>query len=1395
MKKTSLLLRLLPLLIPIQGLCDDAHEPATQGQGAWGQYYGAPIIVRAAEDTQQIELQFSEQEEFTLWKKSGEYWMRIPEGKEHIEMYNLADTGCNIEREKITDKTFPYDTRLHWVLHSNNSDKDHCQHNDTRIFKKDVTKSVQITQKDNTPEITINPDTLFQYQANLPSNYQVSYYVSSNHRFLILKPVSLDHMYGEKPPTLLPYAPELLVIDLERKKSHRIAFAGFQNLSSVAIDNNDLLLSFNNADSNHTGFGDLWRLDLTHLTMLPIEGWQSSACGSANIKMVRDRLESTTDTYTACGGNYGHHQAIFLNRSTLQSVYADGLLGDGDFGDSRIETLFNPEQRHYSEPTISADYQIIAQKNHIHLKPIPLEKTWPLRLSAAPENSTDISSQNSNNTVMLDAWLENRTLNIEIKEPKLQQGDQQNNQQSHTIKLALHVGLGDATNTNNDREKRKNTEPAFLDITYVIDTVKGSSLLMDKNSLSAPGIPTDLFELLEQKCCRYQTIKNNETVLTHQITMDLNDYPIKSLAESVGLKISLMDKQNNELFSTRHTRHRSQHGGWNYFENLSRVLRGTWGETPLANNIAQDNFNYAVSLYDKIYLYDKTSPRFIAYQPPKVDEHKLQSLMTELKSINDEDMKAFNSNANRLHKIYYRQMASGWRVYYLFNAGYATESGEYLLVTDYSAEGDFLQATEPMEIHFNCYRCDDSPPDYNKITLYRLQNNMELIVVDEVQALLNTDNLKWLPTEGSPDNTITQLSKADATLPAELEAPSQSYGHITEAPFRIQSDQKLNDELPILSNAPYVEPLNGIIFKDIDMERCVSYFLKEAYIDNPTLDASHIESLDCSSHPIKNIGDLAHFSQLKKLSLALAPENNLEEIRALKNLEELTVEGDNIDISKLKGTTIPTLTITTPTIDLTALPQLTHLKKLKLTITGAQEWAEDNVVYSNTVNELDYTGKKTGELLYHFPALKQVTLSNLDILASSCPASNAIETLIIKSITWKPISAKCYPNLRQFSVNSQTTNLLSDGPFLHLTHLKSPEFNKEIKEQAPTLTSLTTGIILEMLPDTIEELTMQATNRDAVCPGGSNLSDIKKARLTCHLLSQGYGNLPTIFAQYEILENTANRASPHYRLKSAKVDLKSKADIKDVWPSYDEEKTKKDFATIEDIEITGVSGTGFSALFADMPALKSIKASSYNSYIDSSYIFTLPPLPNLTSLSIGSFSRMDLSALESSKIESLEIKAKEGQKTELTLNIKMLKNLVNLDLGYGFTIAPAAMPCSLTTVRAYYAGTPDEKPDDCFAPTKMIISGTEVDASDKAYQALLSSTPNTILYESTTPSSRIWKKTDVDYFFAQRPDLLDHKENVISDCNIYSLKYPELHQQGYFRGNCVVDKVAQSTAL
>jgi hypothetical protein len=1380
MKRYLLLLNLLSLLTPIQGLCNDTHESTTREQGAWGQYYGAPIILRATTDTQQIELQFSEKEEFSLWKKSYDRLIRIPEGKEQIEIYNLADTGCNIEK-----KAFVNNSMNLWYLHSSDRNQDHCKHNETRIFKKDVTGSVHITVKENTPEIAIDPETLFQYQAGLPSNDRGDYYISSNHRFLILTPISLDRVYGEKPQALLPYAPELLLIDLESKKSHRIAFAGFESLSSITMDNNDLLLSFSNSFSNYTAFGDLWRLDLTDLSMIPIEGEQSQACGSASINMVRGRLVSSTSATTACGGNDGHHQAIFLNRSTLSTVYTDGLLGsDSNFSESYIATLFDTHYWYFPAKPIRADYQIVAEKNHIHLTAVPPTQAWPLKLSTALAGREPADAI-SNGTATLDAWLENNVLNIDI--------DATGPQEVNAIKLALHFDLADASNTTG-KETNTHTEPAFLDIFYSIDTIKGSSLLINKAALSASGMPSTILELLEKKCCHYQKIKHNETEFTHHIEMDLMSYPVKSISGEAGLQISLIDEQGNELHSTRHTRHTSQQRGWNYFPNLTQLLQNGWGESSLANNIAHDNFNYAISLSDKLYLYNKTSAKFLGYQPPEVDEHKLQSLIAEWKAIDTDDMASFSSNTN-IHKIYYRQIETGWRLYYLFNAGYATESGEYLMVTDYSSGGDFLQATAPIEIQFNCYRCDNASINYAESALYTPNNNQELIVIGGLQFLLNTDSFKWLFTEGTLNNTITHNTNADAAIPAELEDPSGNYGYITEEPFRIQSDKEINNELPILSQKPHVEPLSGIAFKDIYMEKCVAGFLKKTYPDNPTFDVSTIDSLDCSDFPTKDISDLTQFTHLKKLALTITPENNVEKVSAIKGLEELSLSGDAINLTKLKETAISTLTITTPTIDLSELHQLTHLKKLQLKSAEVINLTEDNSIYSNSIDELHYSGKKSGELLYHFPALKQVTLSHLDILASSCPASINIETLIIESITWKPVSAKCYPKLRQLSVKSHTESLLVDGPFLQLTQLTSEQFNKEIKEQAPALQSLTTGIILDMLPETIENLTMQASNRQAMCPGGNYLSSIKKAKLACNLLSQGNGNLPGIFANYDILENTANKANPHYLLKSVKVDLKNQASIKDIWPSYDEEKTKKDFATIESIEITGVSGTEFPALFADMPLLKSIKASSYNSYIDSSFIFKLPPLANLTSLSIGSFSRMDLSALEGSHVKELAIRAKEGQKTELTLNFGNLGNISSLDLGYGFTLAPSALPCSLTTVNAYYAGTPDESPHDCFAPTRMIINGTEVGAEFRIYQTLLNSTPATALYLSTASDSRIWKKVDIDGFFAKRPYLQNQKDNLISDCKLYNQNNAELHLLDYFRGACVIEKVAHSKGL
>lgn len=1286
---------------------NDMQQLSYQAQrdNNWAPIHRQPVSIEYTDHPDQVKIQFPDYRGLGLWKMSerGQQLAGLPDGKPRLIFTNLADTGCYIERiigDNHDDKliTNIYPTKVDDTLVDCNSPQ-------SPLYITEVSASVKFERQDEIRKITfLDSDLLKPYQGSSGEFLVGDPVFTENGRHLVIFP---QHFSLYEKLKYIAYSPEFLLLDVQEHKAYRIAVSNQIVSPDIVSYQNNFVLSFSGGSLSYgyaepSSFGDLWLFNPQNLSLEPIKGEQWGACGGADISIRRDRLHSATESPMVCGGSDHLHQARFVKPTEIELTYSDYKDGEGN---EFIDWLYdNHNITLRDDAKLNGHYIYGVNKNQLTLTPAEPRYQWPITLLWKRPDAQSSTARAEDKVGTMDGWFDFNRLHLSLAlEPQVF---------VEKINLRFNFLMADASVTNDsDYDAKRHNEVWTLGYTLQLNPLRAT--LDNKDQLVQAGLPDEVVNALEAAVIEWQPKEQQSGKSNYLITMELADFPIKALDDSIGFQLQIEDQQSRivQLDPT----HSSNWKEWYYFPLLERRLESSWGTDSLPATIVDGKYTHALRVNQQLYLFAPESQTFKPYQEKQLDQPWLDERSAMFHRLNKNDLEQLISTY-ALDAVFYTRTPERVTLYQFIHES-SVAPPYHILVSEYDSKGNYLRSSPLFNYHTDCYRyCEDTPElNMDDIALYQINERLTLVSASGTNAIFDHHNFQWLSGPGKLADLVDAIAQANADgLPENFSVIE--YNPTLEIPFGVFSKQPVGQDQINIYAKQYKEPLSGTKYSDPSLAECINAAMLEIVGLKPDATISDLSNLQCRDGEIDSLQDIEQLNQLQTLSLLVGKDVSLQPLRNLRQLRQLTLESEQIDLTPLAGGSLEQLDLTVPSLNLQQLSgarvrelriktkelQIAHLAQIKglhvLDLTDSQlvmPDVADGLVLSDTLEQLIHINYQQHSLLNYFPALRQVELATYK--GVGCPASTIIEQLTVRGFERLP-KAECFPQLQRASFLRRDCLDSSVTPFAKVSHLTSYCFSSNDRSFFPALKELQTHDI-DSVPTSLRELTI---DKWPTCPEDKLFDELNSLSLSCTLIDSQQMDAVKISGKFT-LTKTADNLLTGYPV-ALTLDVSDKKNLKDIWPVTHGYRAPK-LANLEQLDVTIRGNFPLAELLAQTPRLKQLSIQFLFSDLDSNFVLQLPPLNNLEHLKLKGYPSLDLTQLIQAPLKTLAIEKWGDNKLTVVADWKKLAQLEQLELPYGYQIAPAELPCNLRQLSAYLKLDSAEDASTCSPLQQVVFKG------------------------------------------------------------------------------------------
>lgn len=1320
------------------GQLDYAVKPEQEGQPG-------EIHIEPTPHPSRINITFPDARGAALWENKREYgdpsatFVRLPEEDQSTQLLNLADTGCVVEQKIATTPEDLVSPQIYRLAAHPDTD---CSNPRNGFYAKDVSAAVQMQQSDAGIVVTINdPQTLGNYLSESGSLNISSPQITRSARFIAFTPK------GSSQP-IIRYATEFLLLDLQTQKAWRIATpSAAARAPEILAYQNKFLFSYSQP-GGESAFGKLSLFDPETWISRPIEGWQGRACGTASLSLVRDRLQSHTDSYMACSGGRPHtHQGKFIAPYEIQLTYSDYAKNEGGDAEveSYIEELFKPADFvsvSGQRLQITGRYIYSTDNQQLTLTPLETQYQWPIPLVQQPEDEhPDAPSV----VGQFDGWIEFGVLHLQLEVDKQAAIDD--------IRLALRVALIDAADTSRARTKGKQEH---WEVGFTLSGTPLTVALDDSNALRKSGLSPEVVNRLESNVVALQSEKTINGKAHYHLTFDMAAFPVRSIHDGTTLQVQLRNSANPDSAATLDPRHVTAKNGWYGFSPLSARLAAGWGEEILPRSLVTGSFTHALQVDGGLYLAAPDTQHFRPYASPAPDEQWLQQ--HRLFSLRPEET-AQLVTTHEIRKVFYTVTDDITRaIVFFYQPGHP--GNENVSVIDYDANGNLLRSSRPYPYFEYCYRyCDEEDaPQPENFSAYQLDTREIIIFTGAEYWVFDPKSFQWASAVGNLTDLIEIFSAGDSDAYSFIDTnyfPENLLNFYTLSPIG-------EHQLQFRSNV-FTEPLTGIGFRDPNLQKCVSSTMVNAIVLNPGATREDIKSLVCDEQ-ITQLEGVEALRQLTSVDLYLKKSTSLQRLATLPNLTNVSLQGDdidlawladkplerlsligeNIDLSPLAGSHIRHLHLRSNDVPLTALSDVQSLQKLDLDSSLLLPVTDETLLRHKFSEVEELIHRKSGEvpLLRYFPKLKRASL--FKILNEECPASTTIEALELAGPPL-PLQAACYPDLQDFRSTQQGNiydcgkELFKGNGFEKLTNLQLSCFDKHVFEKLPSVTNLTASHLTTPIGAQVKFLDLG----DMSCPDDSLLTAAHHLTLRCLMHGEQRNFTSRLTAEFQL-----TKAETGDSMSLANSSLTAKIYNNDPFPKLFTASRGYRALNLEKVEKLDVEVHGRTPIWEaieQMPALKNLRLRNHRES-EPEFVFRLPELASLEHLEIQGFKKIDLSYLEPSSLVSLRVNAYEDPFVS-PIRWQQFHKLHQLELPPKYPVFLENLPCNLKRLNAWVNPTAAAETQSCSNFEEVVFKGELRDLHGLQHQlAGVIKRDN----QSTDYYSVLWNEDDKNEFLKGR---------------------------------------------
>lgn len=606
----------------------------------------------------------------------------------------------------------------------------------------------------------------------------------------------------------------------------------------------------------------------------------------------------------------------------------------------------------------------------------------------------------------------------------------------------------------NDYDTKRHHEVWTLGYTLQLNPLRAT--LDNKDQLLQAGLPIEVVNTLDAAIIEWQPKELQSGTTNYLITMELADFPIKALDDSIGFQLQIEDQQGRIVqLDPTHSTHWKE---WYYFPLLERRLESSWGADSLPPTIVDGKFTHALRVNEQLYLFAPEFQTFKPYQEKQLSQSWFDEHSAMFHRLNENELAQLTAT-HSLDAVFYTRMPERVMLYQFIQES-SVEPSYHVLVSEYDQEGNYLRSSPLFNYYTGCYRyCDDTDElNMEDLALYQVNERFTLVSASGALAVFDHYQFQWLSGRGKLVDLVDAIAHANAD-----ETPKDfsvfEYNPQLEIPFGIFSKQPVGqDQINIHANR-YKEPLSDTEYSDPVLAECINATMMEIVGLKPDATIDDLRSLRCSDGNIDSLQGIEQLSQLQILSLQLGQAVSLQPLHNLKQLRQLTLRAEQIDLTPLAGVNLELLDLTLPSLNLQQLSgakvrdlriktkglQIAHLAKIKglhtLDLADSElvmpEVAE-KLVLSDTLEKLTHKKYQQHSLLDYFPALRQVELGNYK--EAQCPASTMIEQFTVRSFD-QSLNPQCFPQLQRAHLPIGQCFSFSGAPFEKVTQLTSHCFN------------------------------------------------------------------------------------------------------------------------------------------------------------------------------------------------------------------------------------------------------------------------------------------------------------------------------------------------------------------
>lgn len=1337
-----------------------------QRDNTWASIPGQPVSIEYTDQPDQVKIEFPDYRGLGLWKMSerGQQLVGLPDGKPRLIFTNLADTGCYIERiigDNHDDKliTNIYPTKVNDTLVDCNSPQ-------SPLYMTEVSAAVKFERQDGTRKITfLDSDLLKPYQGSSGEFLVGDPVFTENGRHLVIYP---QHFSLYEKLQYIAYSPEFLLLDVQEHKAYRIAVSNQIVSPDIASYQNNFVLSFSGGSLSYgyaepSSFGDLWLFNPQSFSLEPIKGEQRGACGGADISIRRDRLHSETESATVCGGSYHSHQARFVSPTEIELTYSDYKDGEGD---EIIDWLYdNHKVTLRDDAKLDGHYIYSVNENQLTLTPAGPRYQWPMALLWQTPDASPSTASAEIKVGAMDGWFEFNRLHLSLV--------LESQVKTEKIHLNFNFLMVDASVTNrNDYDSKRRNETWTLGYTLHLNPLQIT--LDNKDQLAQAGLPVDVLNGLESRILLQKPIVEKSGKTNYELMINLVEFPVKALDNSIGFQLQIEDQQGRIVQLDQ--AHSSYWKEWHYFPLLEKRLESSWGTDSLPATIVDGKYTHALRVSEQLYLFAPESQTFKPYQEKQVDQSWLDEHSAMFHRLSESDLTQLTAT-HALDRVFYSRTPEQVNLYQFIHES-SVQPTHHILVSEYDIEGNYLRSSPLFNYYTGCYRyCDDTPElDLNDIALYQINERFTLVSASGTNVVFDHHNFQWVVGPGKLADLVDAIAQADIdNFPKDFSL--SEYNPTLEIPFGVFAKQPVGqDQINIHANK-YKEPLSGTEYSDPSLAECINAAMLEMIGLKPEATINDLSNLQCRDGEIDSLQGIEQLHQLQTLSLLLGKDVSLQPLRNLKQLHQLTLGSEQIDLTPLAGVNLERLDLTLPSLNLQQLSgarvrdlqiktkglQIAHLAQIKglrvLDLADSElvmpEVAE-GLVLSDTLEQLIHKKHQQHSLLDYFPALRQAELASYK--GAGCPASTMIEQLTVRGFERLP-KAECFPQLQRASFLSRDCLDRSGAPFAKVTQLTSYCFSSSDRSFFPALRVLETHDIDSVLPS-IQKLVL---DQWPTCPEDKLFSEISSLALTCTLVSNQQMDAIKISGKFT-LAKTANNLVEGYPI-ALTLDVSDKKNLKDIWPISQGYRALQ-LANLEQLDITIRGNFPLGELLAQTPRLKQLSIQFLFSNLDSNFVLQLPPLNNLEHLKIKGYPALDLTQLIQAPLKTLVIEKWGDNKLTVIADWKKLAQLAQLEqleLPYGFQIAPAELPCNLRQLSAHLKLDSVEDASSCSPLQQVVFRGELRNPAAALFHRQLPASVRRYS-GSVSADSVLWVEADFNKFNAVHTLTMEQEAEVEKSC-------------------------------